>query len=91
MEYLLLKMVNREDTSAEQNFMKTTYADVIDTTQLQIESDVLLVMFHNGKTFDDIITHLKKLPRDQVWGDTLITFTLRGVREKCYWEYRMGG
>ena len=50
MEYLLFKMVNREDTSAEQDFMKTTYADFINTVQPQIESDVLLVMFHNEKT-----------------------------------------
>ena len=50
MEYLLFKMVNREDISAEQDFMKTTYADFINTVQPQIESDVLLVMFHNEKT-----------------------------------------
>ena len=44
---LLLKMVNKEDTSAEQDFMETTYANDINTAQLQIESGILPVMFHN--------------------------------------------
>ena len=44
---LLLKMVKKEDTSAEQDFMETTYANDINTAQLQIESGILLVMFHN--------------------------------------------
>ena len=68
MENLLLKMVNKEDTSDEQDFIKTRYADDIDTTQLQIEADALPVMFHNEKPecFNDIITQMKKLPRHQL-------------------------
>ena len=51
-------VVSAEDTSAEQDFMKATYADDIDTSQLQIESDVHPLMFHNEKPecFNDIIS-----------------------------------
>ena len=42
--------------------------DDIHTTQLQIESEALLAMFHNEKLecFDDIIRHIKKMPRQQL-------------------------
>ena len=60
MEDLLFKMFNKKDTYAEQDSMKTTYADDINTTQLQIESDVLPVIFRNKKPecFDDTITKI---------------------------------
>ena len=63
MENFLFKMFNKKDTSVEQDSMKTTYADDISTTQLQIESDVLPVIFHNEKPecFDDTITKTKKI------------------------------
>lgn len=42
--------------------------DDIHTTQLQIESEALSAMFHNEKLecFDDIIRHIKKMPRQQL-------------------------
>ena len=48
--------------------MKTTYADDIDKTELQIESDVLPVMFYNEKSecFDDTIVQIKELPYRQL-------------------------
>ena len=60
MENFLFKMFNKKDTSAEQDSMKTTYADDINTTQLQIESDNLSVIFQNEKPecFDDTITKI---------------------------------
>ena len=63
MENFLFKMFNKKDTYAEQDSMKTTYADDINTTQLQIESDNLSVIFQNEKPecFDDTITKTKKI------------------------------
>ena len=60
--------------------MKRLYNDVINMTQLEIESDVLHVMFHNEKPecFDDMTTQIKKLPHHQLWGDTHKTSILRG-------------
>ena len=57
--------------------MKTTYADDIDKTERQIESDVLHVMFYNEKSecFDDTIVQIKKLPyRQLLLITTLIKF-----------------
>ena len=87
---LFLKMVNKENTSVEQDFMKTTFADDIDTAQVQIESDVLPVMFQNEKAecFDDIITQIKKLTRHQLlFIPNIIKIRHHSYRRKIVFNY----